>query len=56
MDKLFTNEGIDKFLLIVSKYPKFKSEEIQYLSSNKGSWEIENYLKAIKNPEELFFY
>ena len=56
LDKLFKKEGIDKFLLIVSKHPKIKSEVVQYLSLNKASGEIENYLKAIKNPEELFFY
>ena len=56
LDKLFKKEGIDKFLSVVSTHPKIQSGVIKYLSLNNSSEEIENYLKMIKNPEELFFY
>ena len=57
LDKLYKNEGIDKFLLIVSTHPKIKYELIKYLSFQESFNEnIENYFKIIKNPEELFFY
>ena len=56
LDKLFKKEGIDKFLSVVSTHPKIQSGVIKYLSLNNSSEQIENYLKMIKNPEELFFY
>ena len=58
LDTLYKKEGVDTFLSIVSTHPKIKYEVIKYLSfdKNTSAENMENYLKMIKNPEELFFY
>ena len=56
LDKLYKVEGIDNLLLIVSTHPKIKNDVIKYLSIKESDEYIENYLKIMKNPEELFFY
>jgi hypothetical protein len=55
LDKLLKKENINQFLKIVSLHPQSKAQVIELLNKNDPG-EIENYIKMLKNPEELFFY
>jgi hypothetical protein len=50
-----TSEPMDSFQAIVSKFKKAEPVIIAYLKANHESI-LEDYLKAIKNWEALFFY
>ena len=54
--KMFKKETIKDFIDIVGLHPKAKYAVITFLKNNINIEEIENYLKILKNPEELFFY
>ena len=55
LDKLYKKESLNKFMDIVSLHPQSKFAVIEFLNKNSPN-QIENYLKILKNPEELFYY
>ncbi len=55
LDKLLKKGNITQFLKIVSSHPLIKASVIELLKKTSPQ-EIENYMKLLKNPEELFFY